>query len=226
MTQNNPHTSKPLSFLMKEKGLFVFDMDSTLVDGEGIDELARSRGVFDQVVEITERAMRGEMDFAESLDSRVKLLKGATLSDIDEAYARMPLMPGALDLIGELKRMGHKVAIVSGGFDLLAERYERDLGGVDALIVNELEFVDGVCTGRVIPPVVTAKGKAEGLTLIAGELDIPLSHTVAIGDGANDIEMLGVAGFGIAFCGKPKLIAAAKASITEKNLLKVLEFIR
>lgn len=216
---------KPLSYLRKERGLFVFDMDSTLVDGEGVDELARARGVFSEVAELTAKAMRGEIDFAESLAQRVALLKGATLSDIDEAYARMPLMPGAIDLIRELKKMNHRVAIISGGFDLLAERYERDLGGVDALIVNELEFIDGICTGRVIPPVITAKGKADGLVTTAGELGIPLSHTVAIGDGANDVEMLKVAGFGIAFCGKPKLKSVAKVSIDEKNLLKILELI-
>lgn len=216
---------KPLAFLRREPGLFVFDMDSTLVDGEGVDELARGRGIFNEVAELTAKAMRGELDFAESLRQRVALLKGATLSDIDEAYARMPLMPGAIDLIRELKKMNHRVAIVSGGFDLLAERYERDLGGVDALIVNELEFIDGTCTGRVIPPIVTAKGKADGLIHIAGKMNIPLSHTVAVGDGANDVEMLTVAGFGIAFCGKPKLKAVAKTSIDEKNLMKILELI-
>lgn len=216
---------KPLSFLRNRQGLFVFDMDSTLVDGEGVDELARARGVFSEVAELTAKAMRGEIDFAESLDRRVALLKGATLSDIDEAYARMPLMTGAIDLIRELKKMNHRVAIISGGFSLLAERYERDLGGLDALIVNELEFIDGICTGRVIPPVITAKEKADGLVTIAGELDIPLSHTVAIGDGANDIEMLKIAGFGIAFCAKPKLKSVAKASIDVKNLLKILELI-
>ncbi len=217
--------SKPLAYLRKEPGLFVFDLDSTLVDGEGVDELARTRGVFAEVAEITEKAMRGELDFAASLDQRVALLKGATLSDIDEAYARMPLMPGAIDLIQALKKMNHRVAIVSGGFNLLAERYERDLGGVDALIVNELEFIDGICTGRVIPPVVTASAKADGLAYIAKELGIPISHTVAVGDGANDIEMLEKAGYGIAFRGKPKLQAVAKACIDEKNLLKILDLI-
>lgn len=216
---------KPLSFLRKEPGLFVFDMDSTLVDGEGVDELARARGVYSEVAVLTEKAMRGELDFLDSLRERVALLKGATLSDVDEAYARMPLMPGAIDLIRELKKMNHRVAIVSGGFDLLAERYERDLGGVDAMVVNELEFENGVCTGKVLPPVITATGKAEALVQIAHRLKIPLSHTVAIGDGANDILMLGKAGFGIAFCAKPKLKAVAQASIDEKNLLKILDLI-
>lgn len=200
-------------------------MDSTLVDGEGVDEIARACGVYEKVAEITAKAMRGELDFADSLRDRVALLKGATLSDIDEAYARMPLMPGALDIVRELKKMNHRVAIVSGGFDLLAERYERDLGGVDALIVNELEFENGICTGRIVPPVVDAASKAEGLAQIANQLGIPLTHTVAIGDGANDIQMLTQAGFGIAFCAKPKLKAIAQTSIDEKNLLKILDLL-
>lgn len=217
--------TKPLSFLRKQPGLFVFDMDSTLVDGEGIDELARCRGVFKEVAEITERAMRGDLDFASSLHARVALLKGATLADIDEAYDRMPLMIGALDLFIELKKMNHRVAIISGGFDLLAERYARDLGGVDAVAVNELEFEEGVATGKVLPPIIDAAGKAAALVRIAGDFKIPLTHTVAIGDGANDIEMLTRAGFGIAFRAKPKLQAVAKATINEKNLIKILDLL-
>lgn len=217
--------TKPLKFLRREKGLFVFDLDSTLIDGEGVDEFARELGVFDEVSEITARAMRGEIDFAESLRLRVEKLKGLTLSDIDRVYDRIPLMAGALELFGELKLMGHSIGILSGGFDLLAERYARDLGGVDALVTNELEMLNGTSTGKVIPPIVDAAGKAKALERIAIELEIPLSHTVATGDGANDVLMLERAGFGIAFLGKPKLKAVAKASIDEKNLAKILELL-
>lgn len=216
---------KPLNFLRRERGLFVFDMDSTLIDGEGVDEFARERGIYDEVAKITEAAMRGEMDFDESLRRRIAKLKGLTLADVDRVYDRIPLMIGALDLIGELKLMGHAIGIISGGFDLLAERYARDIGGADALVMNQLEMIDGVATGHVVPPIVNAEEKAKALVLVAAELEIPLSHTVAIGDGANDVQMLSRAGFGIAFRGKPKLREVAKACIDEKNLKKVLELL-
>jgi phosphoserine phosphatase len=215
--------SKPLQFLRREQGLFVFDMDSTLIDGEGVDEFAREMGVYDEVAAITERAMRGEMDFDESLRQRIAKLKGMTLAAIDRVYDRVPLMPGALELVGELKLRGHLVGIVSGGFDLLAERYARDIGGADALVMNQLDMVDGICTGNVVPPIVNAEEKAKALVLVAKELGIPLSHTVAIGDGANDVLMLKQAGFGIAFRGKPKLREVARACIDEKDLRRVLD---
>ncbi len=215
----------PLNFLRRETGLFIFDMDSTLIDGEGVDEFARERGIYDEIAAITESAMRGEIDFDESLRRRIGKLKGLTLADIDRVYDRVPLMVGALELIGELKLMGHLVGIISGGFDLLAERYARDVGGVEALVVNQLDMVDGVCTGNIILPIVNAEEKAKALVLVANELGIPLSHTVAIGDGANDIPMLKQAGFGIAFRGKPKLREVAKACIEEKDLKRVLDFL-
>ncbi|MBC7386319.1 MAG: phosphoserine phosphatase SerB [Cryobacterium sp.] len=214
-----------LSFLKDRPGLFAFDMDSTLVDGEGIDELARARGVYDEVSQVTERAMRGEIDFAESFTERLELLRGLTLLELDEVYDRMPLMPGAEDLIRELKKRGHRIAILSGGFDLLAERYARDLGGVDEIRVNGLEFVEGECTGKTIPPIIDAHGKARGLIEAAKKFRIPLSHTVAVGDGANDIEMFKTAAFGIAFCAKPKLRPYAKHCIDEKNLAKILDLL-
>jgi phosphoserine phosphatase len=134
-------------------------------------------------------------------------------------------MPGAIDLFEALRKMGHRFAILSGGFDLLAERYARDLGGVDFVLVNQLELVDGECTGRVLPPIIDAEGKARGLEEAARKFRIPLSHTVAIGDGANDILLLRKAGFGIAFCAKPKLRAEAKHAIETKDLAKVLELL-
>lgn len=215
--------TKPLAFLKKQPGLFAFDMDSTLVDGEGVDEFARELECYDEVAGITEAAMRGEIDFAESLTLRIALLKGLTVADIDRVYDRMPLMPGAVELVTELRKMGHKLAILSGGFDLLAERYARDLGGIDFILVNQLELVDGSATGKVLPPIVDAAGKARGLEQAAQQFKIPLSHTVATGDGANDIPMLQKAGFGIAFCGKPKLKTVAKASVDEKNLARILD---
>lgn len=198
-------------------------MDSTLIDGEGVDEFARERGVYDEVAAITESAMRGEIDFAESLRRRIEKLQGLTLADVDRVYDRVPLMTGALDLVTELKRMGHHVGILSGGFDLLAERYARDLGGVDGLVANQLEMIDGICTGRILPPIIGAEEKAAGLENLARELGIPLSHTVAVGDGANDILLLERAGFGVAFRGKPKLRAIAKACIDENDLAKLLD---
>ncbi len=217
--------ARPLAHLRNASALFVFDMDSTLVDGEGVDEFARELGIYEEIAAITARAMRGEIEFAESLTLRVAKLKGMTLSEVDRVYDRIPLMPGALDLVRELRLRGYSIAMVSGGFDLLAERYARDLGGLDALIVNQLEFADGVCTGKVIPPIVDAEEKAKGLELIAIELGIPLERTVAIGDGANDLQMLQKSGYGIAFCAKPKLRAVAKTCIDEKNLMRILDLL-
>lgn len=216
---------RPLAFLRREPGLFVFDMDSTLIDGEGVDEFARECGCYAEVAAITEAAMRGEMDFDESLRRRIAKLKGLTLADIDRVYDRVPLMPGAADLVGDLKRMGHRIVIASGGFDLLAERYARDLGGADSLVVNQLEMIDGICTGGILPPIVDAEAKANALVAAAEEFGIPLTHTVAVGDGANDIAMLGRAGFGIAFRGKPRLRAVAKACLDEKDLRRILDWI-
>jgi phosphoserine phosphatase len=217
--------ARPLSILRNEPGLFAFDMDSTLVDGEGVDELAREYGCYDEVAKITESAMRGEIDFSESLRRRIALLAGLGLDAIDAAYSRMPLMPGAIELFHELRKMGHKTAIVSGGFDFLAERYARDLGGVDFMRVNQLELDEGKLTGQVIPPIVDAQGKADGLREAARSFRIPLTHTVAVGDGANDVLLLQAAGFGIAFRAKPKLRLVAKHAIDEKDLSLVLSLL-
>jgi phosphoserine phosphatase len=215
--------TSPLRFLRSTPGLFAFDLDSTLVDGEGIDELARAIGVYDSVAAITEKAMRGEIDFTESFQARLALLKGLSLADVDTAYDRIPLMPGAIDVFNALRNDGHRIAILSGGFDLLAERYIRDLGGVDYLAINTLELEDGFCTGRAIPPIIDAEGKAKALVQAAQELGIPLSRTVAIGDGANDIPMLKTAACGIAFRGKPALRAVAQAVVEEKDLMQLLQ---
>ncbi|MEZ4362101.1 MAG: phosphoserine phosphatase SerB [Kofleriaceae bacterium] len=204
--------------------LLVMDVDSTLIQIEVIDELARRHGVGAAVAEVTERAMRGELDFEASLRARVSKLAGLRAEALTELAAELPLSPGAERLVSELLARGAEVAIASGGFTFATEVLRRRLG-LTAAFANELEVQGGVVTGRVVGPVVTAERKAEIVGELARRRGLAAAETVAIGDGANDRAMLAAAGFGIAFRGKPALVAVADAAIDHGGLDRALEFL-
>ena len=201
--------------------LVVMDVDSTLIQDEVIDLLAERAGVLDEVAEITERAMRGEIDFAESLKERVALLAGLPAEALEETARRIRLTPGARTLCRTLRRLGFRVCLVSGGFREviapLAEQLE-----VDGLRANALEIVEGRLTGRVTGVIVDRYGKREALEEFAREFGIPVARTIAIGDGANDLDMLDAAGLGIAFNAKPVVQAAADTAVNAPYLDSVL----
>jgi len=201
--------------------LVVFDMDSTLIQLETIDELARLHGVADQVVEVTRRAMNGELDFEQSLRHRVGLLAGLDAAVLADVAGRLPLMPGAAPLIRALRALGCRTAVVSGGFTFATAALQRLLG-LDEARANRLEIADGRLTGRLIDPVVTPEGKARALERIAAEHGIPLAATVAVGDGANDLFMLDRAGLGVAFHAKPRVAAAADTALSTGGLDRLL----
>jgi phosphoserine phosphatase len=205
----------------RHRRLVVFDMDSTLIEAEVIDELAKEAGVGEQVAAITEAAMRGELDFVDSFTRRVGLLKGLDSGVLDAIAARLPLTDGAEELIATLKRLGYKTAILSGGFDYFGREIQRKLG-IDYLYANQLEVVDGRVTGRVTGTVVDGQRKAELLKTLAAKENISLEQTVAVGDGANDLPMLSIAGLGIAFRAKPIVKASAKQAISKLGLDSVL----
>ena len=205
----------------RTRRLICFDMDSTLIKTEVIDELADRAGVGPQVRAVTESAMRGEIDFVESFTRRVALLKGLDVSVMDEIADNLPIMDGADKLMGVLKKCGFKIAILSGGFTYFGERLRKRFG-VDYVYANELEIEDGKLTGRFAGDVVDGKRKAELLRLIAQVEKIELQQTVAVGDGANDLPMLNLAGLGIAFHAKPKVKANAKQSISTVGLDGIL----
>ena len=190
------------SIFRRNRRLFAFDMDSTLIQGEVIDELARMAGVADKVVAITESAMRGEIEFQESFRRRVGLLKGLREEKMRELLGTIPLVEGAEQLIGTLKMLGYKTAILSGGFTFFARHLQERLG-IDYVYANELDIVDGVVTGEVKTEIVDGARKAALLREIAAQENISLEQVVAVGDGANDLPMLGIAGMGIAFRAKP-----------------------
>jgi phosphoserine phosphatase len=192
--------------------LVVMDVDSTLVQGEVIELLAQHAGSASEVAEITERAMSGELDFADSLRQRVETLAGLDAVALDAVYDALELAPGARTLVRTLKRLGYRFAIVSGGFSQITDRLAADLG-IDYAQANELEVVDGRLTGRIAGPVLDRAGKAEALRRFAADSGITLSHTVAIGDGANDLDMLAAAGLGVAFNAKPVVRRAADTSV-------------
>jgi phosphoserine phosphatase len=201
--------------------LVVMDVDSTLIQDEVIDLLAERAGARDEVEAITERAMRGEIDFAESLRRRVALLEGLPEEVLAETSRRIRLTPGARTLCRTLNRLGFRVCLVSGGFQEvitpLAEKLE-----VDGLRANALEVIDGRLTGRVVGNIVDRQGKREALEEFAREFGIPASRTIAIGDGANDLDMLDAAGLGIAFNAKPVVQAAADTAVNAPYLDSVL----
>jgi phosphoserine phosphatase len=188
------------------------DVDSTLIQGEVIEMLAAHAGCEPEVARITERAMRGELDFAASLRERVALLEGLDAGILDTVYDELVLAPGARTTVRTLKRLGYRFAIVSGGFSQLTDRLAADLD-IDFAAANELEIVDGRLTGRVVGEIVDRAGKATALRRFAHESGLPVSATIAIGDGANDLDMLSAAGLGIAFNAKPVVQEAAHTAV-------------
>lgn len=205
--------------------LICFDMDSTLIQTECIDELAMRAGVGDKVKAITERAMRGEIDFKESFTQRVSLLKGLDISVMKDIAEHLPITEGADRLMSVLKRCGYKIAILSGGFTFFGEQLRRRYG-IDYVYANELEIDEnGKLTGRYVGDIVDGKRKAELLKLIAQVEQVNLAQTIAVGDGANDLPMIAEAGLGIAFHAKPRVKATAQQSINNIGLDGVLYFL-
>lgn len=205
----------------RAKRLIVFDVDSTLVQGEVIEMLAARAGVEDEVREVTESAMRGEIDFSESLHKRVATLAGLDASVIDEVAAGIELTPGARTTIRTLRRLGYHCGVVSGGFIQVIDGLAKELE-LDFVQANTLEIVDGKLTGRVVGDIVDRAAKATALRKFAGELGIPMEQTVAVGDGANDIDMLNAAGLGVAFNAKPALREVADTALSHPFLDAVL----
>ena len=205
--------------------LICFDMDSTLIQAECIDELARRHGVYDQVAAITESAMRGEIDFKESFTKRVALLKGLDVSVMQDIAEHLPITEGTDRLMSVLKTCGYKIAILSGGFTFFGE-YLRRKYGIDYVYANELEVdEDGKLTGRYVGDIVDGRRKADLLKLIAQTEHVNLAQTIAVGDGANDLPMINEAGLGIAFHAKPRVKQSARQSISTIGLDGVLYFI-
>ena len=212
------------NILRRTRRLICFDMDSTLIETEVIDELADRAGVGKEVREITESAMRGEIDFHESFTRRVALLKGLDVSVMKDIAENLPMTEGIERLMKTLKTVGFKIAILSGGFTYFGEYLKRRFG-IDYVYANELEVVDGKLTGRYIGDIVDGKRKAELLRLLAQIENVNIAQTIAVGDGANDIPMLNTAGLGIAFHAKPKVKANTKQSISTIGLDGILYFL-
>ncbi len=209
---------QPYDEFEREKRLIVFDMDSTLVDAEIIDELAKYAGVEEEVKRITERAMKGEIDFKKALEERVKLLKGLPVEVLEKIYKNIRLTEGARELIQALKRAGYKVAVVSGGFTYFTERLKEELG-LDYAFGNELEIKDGKLTGKIKGRIIDAEEKARIIEEIAKKEGISKENVVAVGDGANDRIMIKNAGLGIAFNAKEVLKEVADGTLSKENLI-------
>jgi phosphoserine phosphatase len=202
---------------LAEPGLLVMDMDSTTIKIECIDEIAKLAGVGEQVSAVTELAMQGELDFAQSLHQRVATLAGSSEQILADVAKNIPLMTGLENLINELKKHNWRIAVASGGFTYFADHL-KELLALDATFANTLEIVDGKLTGKVLGSVVDAQVKADSLTLLAEQYQIPTSQTVAMGDGANDLIMMAAAAFGVAFHAKPIVLAQADSSINKQGL--------
>jgi phosphoserine phosphatase len=209
------------SLSRRAKRLIVFDVDSTLIQGEVIEMLAERAGALAAVAEVTDAAMRGELDFAESLHKRVATLAGLPADVLDDVADQIELTPGARTTIRTLRRLGFHCGIVSGGFRQVIEPLAHELM-MDFVAANELEIVDGKLTGRVVGTVVDRPGKAKALRDFAQQAGVPMEQTVAVGDGANDIDMLAAAGLGVAFNAKPALREVADASLSHPYLDTVL----
>jgi phosphoserine phosphatase len=202
---------------LAEAGLLVMDMDSTTIEIECIDEIAKLAGVGEQVAAVTELAMQGELDFAQSLHQRVATLANAPEQILADVAKDIPLMAGLESLIAELKKHNWRIAVASGGFTYFADHL-KELLTLDDTFANTLDIVDGKLTGKVLGSVVDAQVKADSLTLLATKYQIPASQTVAMGDGANDLIMMAAAGFGVAFHAKPIVLAQADSSINKQGL--------
>jgi phosphoserine phosphatase len=209
------------SLSRRAKRLIVFDVDSTLIQGEVIEMLAARAGAEAAVAAVTEAAMRGELDFAESLHRRVATLEGLPAEVLDDVGEQIELTPGARTTLRTLRRLGYHCGIVSGGFRQVIDPLAHELK-MDFVAANELEIVDGKLTGRVIGPVIDRAGKAKALRDFAAQAGVPMEQTVAVGDGANDIDMLSAAGLGVAFNAKPALREVADASLSHPYLDTVL----
>lgn len=208
----------------RSRRLICFDMDSTLIETEVIDELAMRAGVGDKVKEITERAMRGEIDFCESFKERVALLKGLDVSVMQDIAENLPITEGVERMMTVLKRAGYKTAILSGGFTYFGN-YLKQKYGFDYVYANELEVADGKLTGRYVGEIVDGRRKAELLKLLAQVEHVDIAQTIAVGDGANDLPMLATAGLGIAFHAKPKVKQTAEQSLSTIGLDGILYFL-
>ena len=206
---------------LKQAGLLVMDMDSTAIQIECIDEIAKLAGTGDMVSAITERAMRGELDFSQSLRQRVATLKDAPEGILQEVKQHLPLMPGLVETVKELKNHGWKVAIASGGFTYFAEVLQQKLG-LDFIAANQFEIIDGKLTGNVQGAIVDAQYKAQTLQQLAQQFNIATENTVAIGDGANDLAMMQVADVGVAYHAKPKVQQLAQVIVNFTDLTALL----
>ena len=213
----------PLNFhaSLKQAGLLVMDMDSTAIQIECIDEIAKLAGTGEMVSAITERAMRGELDFSQSLRQRVATLKDAPEGILQEVKQHLPLMPGLVETVKELKNHGWKVAIASGGFTYFAEVLQQKLG-LDFIAANQFEIIDGKLTGNVQGAIVDAQYKAQTLQQLAQQFHIAKENTVAIGDGANDLTMMQVANVGVAYHAKPKVQQLAQVIVNFTDLTALL----
>lgn len=205
----------------RNRRLIVFDMDSTLIQCEVMDELAKKAGVGDQVAAITESAMRGEIPFNESFERRLATLQGLDEAVLTEIAAELPITEGAERLIASLKKLGYRVGILSGGFTYFADHLKQRFG-LDCVSANQLQIVDGKLTGKVQGEIVNGEKKAELLRMMAAQLDIDMRQTIAVGDGANDLPMLSIAGLGVAFHAKPLVKENAEHAISTLGLDSIL----